>query len=464
MRTVLLSPPYLPFYMRNARCDFVSLSGTQWYPILLALCGAWLEKCGHTVEIIDAPTYHLTKQQTTEIVRNFQPEWIVLYSGRLSESSDLAYANELTEQLHCQCVIVGPYASIQPEQTLRAAGNIPYLVVGEFEHAVEKLIGGTPPAQVPNLLYRQGDNVLASSVKAALTAHDLEQIPFASEFISRKLDIRRYRALSEPYPFMDIMMGRGCAWGRCTYCLWVHSYKTGPSYVARSVESVIDELRFITAHLPSVRSVMLQDDTLPEERASAFAEAKMRANNRLPWSCYTRASFSFETLAAMKRSGCHNLHVGFESGSNAVLKKIKKGLTVDIMKTFAANAKRAGLQIHGDFAIGFPGETEQDIQSTVDLACALRPESAQFQLLIPFPCTPFYKELAANGWLQDGLPNYPSLSRERMEQLARKAYLRYYVSWPYLFQVLKNPKDLIFGRLGVYFRALPFLIGRRYIR
>ena len=55
MRILLLSPPYLPEYMRNARCDFVSLSATQWYPILVGYCGAYLEGQGHEVKLVDAP-------------------------------------------------------------------------------------------------------------------------------------------------------------------------------------------------------------------------------------------------------------------------------------------------------------------------------------------------------------------------------------------------------------------------
>ncbi|MCX8069420.1 MAG: cobalamin B12-binding domain-containing protein, partial [Thermodesulfovibrionales bacterium] len=84
MKVLLLSAPYLPNYMRNARCDFVSLSGSQWYPLLLGYCGAWLQKCGHEVKLIDAPAYNLTFKQTEELVIEFKPHWIVLYTGRLS--------------------------------------------------------------------------------------------------------------------------------------------------------------------------------------------------------------------------------------------------------------------------------------------------------------------------------------------------------------------------------------------
>ena len=62
-KIILLSPPYYQGYMRNARCDFVSLSGTQWYPILLGYCGAWLEKCGYDIKLIDALAYKLSHKK-----------------------------------------------------------------------------------------------------------------------------------------------------------------------------------------------------------------------------------------------------------------------------------------------------------------------------------------------------------------------------------------------------------------
>jgi len=133
MKVLLLSPPYVPYYMRNARCDFVSLSGSQWYPILLGYCGAWLEHCGHSVKLIDAPTYHLDHETTINMVIDYKPDWFVVYTGRLSEDNDIKIADRLTEKIGCQTVFAGPYASIFPKETLRKSKGVDFLVTGEFE-------------------------------------------------------------------------------------------------------------------------------------------------------------------------------------------------------------------------------------------------------------------------------------------------------------------------------------------
>ncbi|MEQ8191330.1 MAG: hypothetical protein ABRQ39_25425, partial [Candidatus Eremiobacterota bacterium] len=118
MKILLLSPPYLKEYMRNARCDFVSLSGTQWYPILLGYSGALLAKYGYDVKLVDAPSYYLDHNDTKKIVKNFSPDLLVVYSGYKSEDNDVKFADELVEELNTNAVFVGPYASIAPENLL----------------------------------------------------------------------------------------------------------------------------------------------------------------------------------------------------------------------------------------------------------------------------------------------------------------------------------------------------------
>ena len=97
MRILLLSPPYLPEYMRNARCDFVSLSATQWYPILLGYCGAYLEGQGHEVKLVDAPAHYLDHDATRQLVREYRADLLVLYTGFQSEENDLRLADPLVD-------------------------------------------------------------------------------------------------------------------------------------------------------------------------------------------------------------------------------------------------------------------------------------------------------------------------------------------------------------------------------
>jgi len=450
--------------MRNARCDFVSLSGTQWYPILLGYCGAWLEKCGHEVKLIDAPADHSNHETTLNRVLSYTPDWLVVYTGRLSEDNDIEMADNLMEKIGCNTVLVGAYASIFPEKTLEKTQRVDYLIAGEFEYPLQELIAGKHPSEIRNLVYKDNGKIIANPRRPNLDSHQLDQIPFVSRFFKNHLDIYKYKTISELYPFVDMLTGRGCRWGHCTYCLWVHSYIKGSVYNVRSIGHVMEELLFISKEMPMVESIMIQDDTFTQERAVEFCEAKIRADVGISWSCYARGNMSYDVLKLMKRANCLNLHVGFESADMGILKNIKKGVSKERMTQFAIDAKRAGLRIHGDFAIGFPGETEASVKETVEWACSIRPHTVQFQLMIPFPGTPFYDQLKEKGWLKEGFPEYPQISAKEMEIMAKKAYRRFYLSIPYLIQMIKHPHELLFSRMNVYFRAIPSIFWKRYIR
>lgn len=464
MKILLLSPPFLSGYMRNARCDFVSLSGTQWYPLLLGYCGAWLEKCGHDVKLVDAPTYRLDHKTTEKIIIDYNPDWLVVYTGRISEDNDIAIADKLTETIGCETVIVGPYASILPWKTLGKTQFVKRLITGEFEIPAQEIIEGGKNSEIPNLVYKEGNEIIQNPERPYLNTEQLDRIPFVSRFFKKHLDIYKYKTISEPYPFMDIMTGRGCKWGHCTYCLWVHSYIKGPVYNCRSIDNVIEELKFISSNIPEIKSVMLQDDTLTEERAREFCEAKLKVDVKLKWSCYVRGNMSHDVLKLMKKANCLNLHVGFESADQGILKRIKKGVTKDRMTQFVSDVKKAELKIHGDFAIGFPGETRESIKKTVEWACQIRPHTAQFQLMIPFPGTPFYDELKAKGRIKNGAPNYPGLSMEELEEMAKKAYKKFYLSPSFLKQIIKHPYELFLSRIGIYYNAILAIFLKKYIR
>jgi radical SAM superfamily enzyme YgiQ (UPF0313 family) len=449
--------------MRNARCDFVSLSATQWFPILLGYCGAYLEKKGHEVMLIDSPASNINHKKTFSIVKEFQPDLLVLYTGFMSKDNDLEFGDFLVKELACDAVIVGPYASIDPQATIVGAKLINKLIMGEFECAVAELADRENIATIRNLLYKENGKIIQNPMRPYLTRSELDAIPFVSCFFSNHVNIYNYKTPSELYPFMDIMTGRGCKWGLCTFCLWVHTYVKGMTYNTRSISNVIEEFKFIEKDLPQIRSVMIQDDTFTEERAIEFCEAKIRSKVKLPWSCYARANMSYDVLRMMKQASCRNLHVGYESGDPEVLKRIKKGLTVERMTKFTMDAKRASINIHGDFAMGFPGETPEGARKTIEWACRLDLDTAQFQIMIPFPGTEFYKEMQSNGWLNsEGKPDMPQFTNSQIRRMAKEAYRKFYLSKRHFLKCVSHPYLNVLSRIKTIKYAIPAMFWKKW--
>ena len=463
MRILLVSPPYLKDYMRNARCDFVSLSAAQWYPIWLGYAGAWLEKSGHEIMFVDAPSSNLDHDMTRKIVVDWHPDMLVVYTGQKSRANDVEMADRLTEELGCISVLVGPYFSADPVETFRGSRAVTYGIESEFEHPLAELAGGAEPARIKNLLRRDGDQVVRNGARPYLNSDQLDEIPFVTGFFKRHLNLYDYKTISEFHPFVDLMSGRGCHWGQCTFCLWVHTFVTGKTYNLRSAENLVEEFAYVESDLPEVRSIMIQDDMITDDRAIELCCLKIKRNIKIPWSCYARCNLNKETMQLMKRAGCRNLHVGYESGDPEILKTIRKGVSIKIMEEFTHNAKSAGLRIHADFAIGFPGETSETVARTIRFAKRLNPHTAQFQLANVLEGTPFFDTCRTNGWLnENGEPDYPDFSNEQMRAAAKKAYRAFYLSPQWALKCLRHPYENFASRTKEMAVALPAMLWKRW--
>lgn len=435
MKLLLLSPPYVTDYMRNGRCDYVSWSRAQWYPIWLAYCGALLEKHGHQVELIDALAEGLDYKKTFKRISGFSPQVLVVYSSTGSKQSDINFCEKIRELNDCYTVFAGPYVSAEPDSFLSHSIKIDAVVRGEFDYPILELANGLEKPKIRNLTWRHNGRIISNESRPSLNREELDGIPFVSEFYLRHLNPSNYRVPSEPYPFVDIFTGRGCIWGRCLFCLWPHSFIKRGDYNTRSIENVIGELQFVRKQMPYIKEVFIQDDTLPRQRAIELSNAILESKLDIVWSCYARADLDYVTLELMKRAGCRTLHVGYESRNNLLLRNMLKGLTAEEMTEFTYNAHKAGLRIHGDFLLGLPGETEESIKKTIRWAKLLSPETAQFLPLNLYPNSPLDNK------------NSSSLTRQRLHKLILEAYRSFYFSWQFLKKVFLEPGEYLFRRI-----------------
>jgi radical SAM superfamily enzyme YgiQ (UPF0313 family) len=474
-KVILLSPPYVQDYMRNARCDFVSLSHSSWYPIWLGEAGCYLEMKGHTTLLLDAQVQGLSHQETLEKIKNFKPDLVAVYTGRLSEDNDIEFADKIVERGY-QAVFVGPYTSIDPIAVLKKSRKVELAIKKEFELPLEELSSGANPLKTPNVYFKElkSGEITSGECRPLLQTEQLDQFPLTTEYFHRQLDISKYKTPSELYPFIDVMSGRGCAWGKCNFCLWVQTFvvedKPKGLYNLRSIDRFMEEFDYAVRFMPEVKSIMIQDDLLTNPRALEISNSILERGYKIRWSCYAKpnTNLSLETLKLMRRSGCLNLHVGFESGDPEVLAKIDKGNTVEQSMEFARNAHEAGLQIHGDFALGHLGETNESMQRTINLAKEMNPHTAQFQIMIPFKKTTFHDQLDKGGfWSESGEPSYEKIggaSADEIRQTAKSAYRQFYISSNYLKKIISNPRDYFFNRFDEYIQAIPAVTWRRWIK
>lgn len=450
MKVLLLNPPYEQDFIRSARSTWPSISGSNWYPIFLAYCAGWLEKHGHKIKLVDALVADLPLQELFNLSKDFQPQLLVLYISSQSLKSDVAIGGKIKKLTGCQIVLVGPWCAYEPEKILRKCPFVDALVRREFDEVVLELANGIKKRKIKGLVYREKGKIISNPEKEFLTPAQLDQFPFVTKIYKEYLPIRKYYQASLLHPFVDLFTGRGCPWGKCTFCLWPNTIHQGaPGYRARNLESVIEELKFVKTNLPFVREVFFQDDTLPTGRTRQLSELLLKKNLKITWSCYSRANIDLETLTLMKKAGCRYLHVGYESADKQILKNICKGTTPEQMKKFTKNTKKVGLRVHGDFIFGLPGETEETIKKTIAWAKSLEIEGYQFFLPQPQKGTPLFTWLKKKGYLtRTEEANYPHLSHKKLIYWRFRAMREIYFSKNYVLNTLKNINSLAdFARL-----------------
>jgi len=464
MRVLLLMPPYVPGFSRNARWEGVQISGSWWYPIYLAYCTALLEGGKHETKLVDAPAARINHEETYRIAREYSPELTVLQFSIKSLDNDIATAERIHDLTGSELMLVGPSTFYNPAEILKRSSKINLLARGEFDFTALDLANKVPKEQIMGLFWKSPKGeVIENHPREPVTGEDLDKFPFVTDVYRRHLNIRNYRQSCHPYPYVDLFTGRGCAWGKCTFCLWPNTINKGVGYRTRKISSVIEELKFVREEMPYIKEVYIQDDTLPKERAIELSEAILEDKLKIRWSCYSRATLDFQTMKLMKKAGCHILETGFESHSPEILKNIKKGITISGAEEYIKNARKAGLEVIGAFITGLPGETVETIRDTTEWARKLPCLRYTVEITRPYLGTPLYQSLEEQGYLKDGRPNYPHLSTEDIYRWNKWSLNRIFFSLNYLLRVLTRPS--IWG--SVIYSAkhyLPHVLSRKKAR
>jgi len=476
MRIYLLNPPYFPHFGRSARWQDTGRAGTLYYPIWLSYATALLEQ-EHETRLVDAPAWGWKIEDVIEDVGRFRPDILVIDSSFPSLNNDIGVARAVKAVCPAiMTVLVGPPTSQYAAHILEHAA-IDIVARLEYDFTLQALArvleGSKDLSSVDGISFRINGEIIHNPDRAFSTSADLDTIPFVSKVYKKYLHIEDYFLGQSLYPEVQIFTGRGCP-NQCTFCAWPQTL-TGRRYRVRSISSVLDEFAWIEANL-KVKEVFFEDDTftISKERVLEFCKGYQERGLSVTWSCNARANtLDFETMQAMQKAKCRLLIEGYESGVDSILLAIKKGITTDQIRTFAEDARKARLLVHGDFIIGLPGETKETIEQTKKLIREVKPDILQVAVASPFPGTEFYVWCRDNGYLLTDDPNeyldgeghqkaiisYPALSNEEMVREANEILRGYYLSPGYVPLAMRQifRKNAVDELKRLWFSARMFL-------
>lgn len=434
----------------------------MYYPYWLAAAAGALEKNGYHVELIDAPAARLGQQEVLLRVKIFKPQLIVIEASTPSIENDIQFA-KLIKHIHKDGIVclVGTHPSVEAESILSENPELEVIVRGEYDYTLvdvaESIRQGISYAHVKGISYCHNDEIIHNEGREYI--QNLDEIPFLSRVYKKHLHLNNYYFSIAKNPMVMIITGRGCP-NRCFFCVYPQVMH-GRRYRFRSAENVVEEFNYIKKELPQVREIVIEDDTFAanQERAREISELVLKNNIKIDWFANIRADTDYGTLKIMKKAGLNSCAVGFESGNQELLDRMKKGITLSQSITFMENCKKLGIIVHGCFMVGFPGENRKTIEETFQFAKKLKCDSAQFYPIFIYPGTEAYRWVKQHGYLKD-VPfsgwissagghqcvyDLPGLSAEDMMTFCENAYKRYYLSPWYLvrkaWQGLKKPDE-----------------------
>jgi len=378
MRVLLVYPPY-------------AFEEYPMPPLSLGYLASSLLAHGIEVEILDLLTSKDSAAKIRHRLQQYQPQIVGTTCATMSfpaAARILKVCKGFNPGLIT--IIGGPHSSFAIEDTFRRAPWIDVVAVGEGDRSVVELVSalyrGADLGQVPGIAFHQNGKIVKTASRPLI--QQLDELPFPARHL---LPFSRYQALGAP---CSVISSRGCPYG-CIFCSAPRVF--GRKVRFRQPRLVVDEMELIHRDL-GFNKINIVDDTftLNHRHTTELCHELLRRNLPIEWTAYSRVdTLNRELLESMREAGCTFLVFGIESGSQEVLNTIKKGITLEEIRTAAKLTSAAGIKSFASFILGLPGETPEAANRTLALARELFETYGiqyGFHFLSPFPGTEVYEE------------------------------------------------------------------------
>lgn len=395
MKVLLVSPA-----LRNMDVYQVRARGCM-PPLNLMYMAAVLERAGHAVRILDLYAEGLSDAEFLARAREFGPELAGFATYTASFDMAAAGARLLKKEFPgLKTAAGGIHASYLPAQCLRG-GDFDCAVVGEGETTMLELAGALAAGKniegVAGLVLLKDGKPFATPQRALI--EDLDSLPEPAYHL---INLSNYylgitRAVSTA-PAASVLTMRGCPY-QCTFCS--HHYGYGGRIRKRSPRLVVAEMKKLYDQY-GAREFQFEDPsfTCDPGHVKEICRLILESGMKISWNCNVRANTASEELfAAMEAAGCRRALLGVESGSQEMLDRMKKGITLDAVRKTMALARRHRMRVNAAFILGTPGETEETARQTNAFARELDPDYVMFSVYIPSPGGELFDGLAAEGRL-----------------------------------------------------------------
>ena len=428
MKVVVGYPPIasskgVPLLSQNRQFQYFN-APTYIYPMVPASAASVIKANGHEAIWMDGIAEKISYEAWEQQLITTAPDIILMETKCPVIKKMWAIVARLRKVLPDLLIVwVGDHVTWLPQETFDHAPVDCIITGGDYDFLILDLIEHlTHNKPLPPGFWFRADHARLSSDTAAIQStpqglslkttgpahltHSLDDLPLIDRDLTR-WELYAYENGNYKYtPGTYVYSGRDCWWNKCTFCVWDHTLNPPGSYRSFSPERLFKEIKHIVDNY-HVKEIFDDAGTMfVGNRLRKFCELMIESgyNKKVVLGCNMRFDGPNEELYhLMKKANFRFILYGLESANQATLDRIDKGLTPAKMEAGAQMCKQAGLEPHVTVMLGYPWESVEDAQHTIDFARSLFKkgyiDTLQATICIPYPGTPLHRECQENGWL-----------------------------------------------------------------
>ena len=453
-RILLIYPPS-PVMNREDRCqqptkDLIVIPPLP--PTDLMYLAAIAEREGLEAKIKDYSQSGNLEQD----LREFKPDYLVVNIATPSLEHDLD-AIRKAKEINPEIITIAKGAAFLTlgEKILAEHEFLDFGILGEAEETLKEILEEQEKTRILGIYYKENGNVKFTGNRAFI--EDLDSLPFPARHL---VDNSIYRRPDNNKVQATIKVERGCPF-HCFFCL--ATPVSGAKVRRRSVENIVAEIRECVEKYNFRNFLFLSDIFNIDKKWTMYlCQAIIDSGLKITWSANTRADTAdLEMAKMMYKSGCRLVSIGVESGSQEMLEKMGKKITLNDVRRTVKVFKQAKIRIYNYFVIGLPWETEETVEETIKFAIELNSDFISFYTATPLPGSRFY-DYAKDHNLFDKETSFESayfypavnthyLTKERVFELHKSAIKRFYLRPLYILKMLSRIRS--FAEIRNYFVA-----------
>jgi len=375
-------------------------------PLGILYISGYLEDQGIQNEVYD--TTFSSKKAFRTYLLTYRPRLIGIYVNLMTKLNVLETIRFVKEHLTETTIILGgPEVRYSAENFLRYGAD--YIVIGEGEETMTELVNSLilVPADIDDDSPGQADSTSRKSIAgiAFLDNDNFVQNPERQKIKDlndlsipnrKKINLRQYLDAWKTFHgknALSVSTMRGCPYT----CKWCSRAVYGLSYRRRNPDKVVEELVQIKKEY-NPDSLWFVDDvfTISHKWLTSIRDELRKHNLLIPYECITRADrLNEEVILMLKETGCFRVWIGAESGSQKVIDLMDRRVDVNQVREMIQLTRKHGIEAGTFIMLGYPGETEEDIEETIRHLKKSNPDYFTITVAYPIKGTELYQEIEA---------------------------------------------------------------------